>query len=512
MKGKLLLVDDEPFIRKGIAKLIENNVLGWSVVGEAENGEDALRQMRMLSPDLVVTDIRMPMMDGLELSKRIRESFPGTKAIILTGYRDFEYAQAALRYGVSEFLLKPCKEEELCRTLSSAYNEFLISVQQKTLERKEKQEGEHQLLRSLMLQLPYPVERNPALQSQLAGKDWWLVKVDTYLPSGKGYRQADQSLLQFAITNIVTEHLTEELGEEWIWLNVEHDSFAFMGASRQNDACLVKAAASVHQLLGITLTPKRMGDIAALSDLKEGYARFRIALPASVQNGTTSPYVVDEAKFRAVVGEISSFLQLGRTLELQRYLERVISVKSGTSASLEDCKMQAISLAMALNEVTNKQLEQRPSADIGFQIAELSTMDERRQIDRWLQNRVKLFDEILQEWVEGRNGRLVDKAIRYIELHYTNECSLADAANHVHLSPNYFSNVFKKETGETYTSYVTGFRMNKAKILLSNTDMKIAEIAQAVGYSDSNYFATAFKQTVGTPPSEFRKKGERFPE
>ncbi|MFH5181403.1 response regulator [Paenibacillus sp. TAB 01] len=131
MAGSIMIVDDEPLIRRGLRKLIETNELGWSVAGEASNGQEALLQLEQLKPNLILSDIRMPVMDGLELARHISERNCGTAVILLTGFRDFEYAQAAVRYGVKDFLLKPCPEEEICRVLRQAYEQLRVKAEQR---------------------------------------------------------------------------------------------------------------------------------------------------------------------------------------------------------------------------------------------------------------------------------------------------------------------------------------------------------------------------------------------
>lgn len=131
MIGKLLVVDDEAWFREGLMKLISTNELGWEVVGEAADGEEALAAMELCTPDLVITDINMPVMDGLSLTERLSDSNPNVMVIILTGYREFEYAQRAVRYGAVEFLLKPFSLDEVYRVLRKAYEKFRLNMLEK---------------------------------------------------------------------------------------------------------------------------------------------------------------------------------------------------------------------------------------------------------------------------------------------------------------------------------------------------------------------------------------------
>lgn len=512
MKGRLLIVDDEPLIRKGLAKLVEKNPLGWSVIGEAGNGQEAYTKLEELHPDLVITDIRMPLMDGLELARQIALSNPGTAVIILTGYRDFEYAQAAIQYGVKQFLLKPCPEEEVCRVLQDAFQQYRHLAAQKEREEEERLRREDQLLRSVLTRLPYDAEEAASLEAQLEGRVLWLLQVVHYFPRDRDYRREDLKLLQFAIGNILQELLGNHPGENR-WIPLEYNTFAFfLDHGSDGAAFFEEAAVVVKQLLGIELDAARYGEFHRFKDAETWLeARLRGTEPEGGAGSRTaeSPELqVNEAKARLIRGELTSLLLLGRPAELTSYIKGLLESLKTPSASLEMKKMDAFCIAMAMVDVMHKELEAGPPTigDIGGRVAELNLIRTPGEVELWLSSQAQAFEKAFLCWQTEHNSGLISRALRYMEEHYAEECSLAAVAAHAHLSPNYFGNLFKKETGESFSAYVTSLRMDKARLFLKNTDMKVAEIAQSVGYPDSNYFATAFKQTVGLSPTEYRKQ------
>ncbi|MDF2923002.1 MAG: response regulator [Paenibacillaceae bacterium] len=515
MKGSLLIVDDEPLIRKGLAKLVESNPLGWTVVGEAGNGREAVAKLDELKPDLVMTDIRMPLMDGLELAGYISENRPETAVIILTGYRDFEYAQKAIAYSVKQFLLKPCPEEEVCRVLQLAYGQYREQADARERETVQRRAKEDQLLRSVLLRLPYDAEEAALLEKKLAGREVWLLQVDSYFPPEREFRSKDLKLLQFAIGNILQEKLAA-LPEDSRWITLEYDSFAFfLPPDRENAQFFSEAAGIVQKLLGITLTAKRCG---IPQSLRETVAWLNALLRGREDNGNTEAdegkagpreLPLNETKVRLIRSELTALLLLGRPGELKDYLAGILHSIRQPSVSLDSAKIEAFCMAMAMHDVMRKELEADPAVtgDMGSRVAELNLIYTSQDVEQWLDGQTRVFNQALLHWQTARNSGLINRAVRYIEEHYAEECSLAAVAAHTHLSANYFGNLFKKETGESFSGYVSRFRLDKAKFLLKNTDMKIAEIAQAVGYPDSNYFATAFRQTIGLPPTEYRKQG-----
>ncbi|MBD2866973.1 response regulator transcription factor [Paenibacillus arenilitoris] len=517
MRGTMLIVDDELIIRKGLAKLIDSNVTGWVVIGEADNGQEAIRKMTDLQPQLVLTDIRMPLADGLEVAKHAAQRMPETAVVILTGHRDFEYAQAALRYGVRDFLLKPCSEEELCRVLRKAYE----AVREKDLSREKEtrrnRQQEEQLLRSMLLRLPCEEEALRPVEGRLIGRELWLLRIATYVPESRGYRKQDMKLLQFAVGNIIEEMLNNRTkGHRWFPLEFNEIAF-FLEKRETNASMLEETAAKLDELLGLDAVTSFCGVIERFGDAERLYGtkvsgRGEAARPAAGSAGKPSGALesFDEERVRTYAGELTSLLFLGRHAELQSYLARLAGNVADAGTEEEERKMNALSAAIALNEVIRKELGHK-AADIGLgdRIGKLSRLQGREALSEWFGERLASFEQAFQSWLGERNSGSVEQAIRYVEEHYMKDCSLGAAAAHVHLSTNYFGNLFKRATGESFNAYVAGYRLKKAKLLLANTDMKIAEIAEAIGYMDSNYFATAFRQGEGMTPTEFRKSKNR---
>lgn len=512
MRGTILVVDDEPIIRKGLTKLIDSNELGWAVIGEARNGQEAILKMKSMQPQLVLTDIRMPLADGLEVARYASEHMPETAVIILTGHRDFEYAQAAIRYGVRDFLLKPCPEEEICRVLRQAYGYFRELDLQKEKEVQQLRLQEEQLLRAMLLRLPHDADMAKSLGEKLIGHEFWLLRIESWLPEDRGYRSRDLKLLQFAVGNIVEELLNSRMKGHW-WFPLEYNEFSFfLEVHPDNAKTMSSITGVVKELLGLNSRLTCFGRLEAPGHAERLYEAAFFEGEGRRLSGDKAAGNLeirfDEDKIRTYRNEIASLLLLGRQAELQAYLAQLAEGVRGGGAGIEQHKMNALFAALALNEVMRKELDRDgvSEADIGRRIGQLSRLNGHDEIDRWFGQQLEGFGHAFRDWLGKRNSGTIDQSLRYVEENYMKECSLSAAAAHVHLSPNYFGNLFKKATGESFNAYVSRYRIQKAKMLLANTDMKISEIAEAVGYADSNYFTTAFKQVAGLSPTEFRKK------
>ncbi|MDF2646439.1 MAG: response regulator [Paenibacillus sp.] len=485
MRGTMLIVDDEPIIRRGLTKLVESNELGWVVIGEAGNGQEAILKMADMQPKLVLTDIRMPLKDGLEVARYASEHMPETAVVILTGHRDFEYAQAAIRYGVRDFLLKPCPEEEVCRVLREAYGQFREMDLQKEMEARQLLIQEEQLLRSMLLRLPHDADLVRPLEQRLIGSQFWLLRIESYMPEGRNYHSRDLQLLQFAVGNIIQELLNSRMkGHRWFPLEYNEIAF-FLEVHPENASTMRQIADVVKELLGLDNRMKCFGCLESSGHAEILYGAEMFGREGSHPSGE-------------------------RNAELQAYLSRMAEPIRGHEVVIEERKMHALCAAIALNEVMRKELERGDlsEAGIGRQIGQLSQLEKPEEIDVWFGQQLAIFENAFRRWLNDHsmNNNSIERSLRYVADNYMKECSLSAAAAHVHLSPNYFGNLFKKVTGEGFNVYVAKYRIQKAKMLLVNTDMKISEVAEAVGYEDSNYFATAFKQGANISPTEFRKR------
>ncbi|RTE10615.1 response regulator [Paenibacillus whitsoniae] len=511
MKGKVLIVDDEPLIRRGLMKMIAASQTGWSVAGEADNGMEAMALIEELRPDLVITDIRMPEMDGVELCRHISELERPIDVMVLTAYKDFEFAQAALRYGAIDFLLKPLSAEELTKPLAKAFKLFTERQEELVRSLAEQNRLLEHTLRAWLLGLPLEEAAVRRLRRTCEGRALLVFTVDSYTPAGKDYRREDARLLQFAVLNVMQELFAQAGGEGTI-VSVKHDVFAVAaaGAAAELDAYAGQATGMAHALLGLTLRSERVDSAS--------FAALYGCLAGSPQDAAQSkhdPLVPDHAeRSKSIQAEAVAYIVQGQIELLRSYWEGLIAAAAAMTPS--DAKLEGLAIALAMEAARKRVLE--PSADgspaghaedpgLGVWIEALQPLREAQEVAHWLRAQAQAFMYQLNSWLAGKNDKLLDKAVRYIEQHYKGDCSIHDVAQHVHLSVSYFSNLFKKETGESYTNYLTKFRLEKAKILLSNTNMKISEIAEAVGYDDPNYFTTVFRNWVRCSPSEFRRMG-----
>ncbi|MFH5183621.1 response regulator [Paenibacillus sp. TAB 01] len=509
---RILLVEDEPLFRKGLAKMIAGAEASWDVCGEAENGLVAERLIVELQPDLVVTDIRMPVMDGLELLRSTKAVFPDIEFIVITGFQDFHYAQAALRSGALDLLVKPCSKQDMHEALAKA-DAFVQKKQ--TAARKEASERQllqENALRAVFLRFPYRPEAAVELEQELRCSKLIVLHVADFLPADRGYTKRDVPLLQFAVLNIIDE-LLDAHGLWGSLLLIEAGRFALLlpaDAGAEEQRLLDAACSTVRQLLGLTVAAYAAGRVHRLSGLADLYeaameesAQSRVSGERDSESEAVLP--VNRVRQRLIGAQAAALIMAGQAEALQQYLDGLTKEMSAIDA--ETLPIEALSLSFALQDVARKQLERESDArGLTERISKLNECRSRDEISVWIKAETERFMGHYEEWQNRYSASAVTRAVRYIEERYAEQLSLQQVASHVHLNAAYFSHLFKKETGRSFVNFLIDLRMNKAKLLLSNTNLNVTEVSGMVGYDLPNYFAKLFKINTGLSPKEYRKQ------
>ncbi|MFC5451830.1 response regulator transcription factor [Paenibacillus aestuarii] len=515
VNGKVLIVEDQIHFRKGLIKMIESGSLGWDVVGEASNGQDALVQLDQVKPDLVLTDIRMPIMDGIEFVGHLRKSYPELLVVILTGYKNFEYAQAAVRHGALDLLIKPCTEQDVRQVLSKASGQFYARLSQQHKALGQQWLEQDQALRAICLDLPYAPSMTSELNALLAGSELWLLQLNHEDFIKRDHQKGDRSLLQFALSNIV-EELTAQAGLKVRLLLVEHDRFVLMAErSGVPESLKVQVEQAVKQYLNIRLHMIPMGLLASIEQLAERYGtvldaareRTDAVMPQAVESHAIPDMLwsLNQARVNELEVQLMSAILIGQSDRVQQLLEQMLTELG--HKSLEEVKVQGMALTIALNKLIQKQFDPDGGEAMVSISSDMPHSDwSQEQVISWANRQVKSFMLQFNHWQASKSDNVIEKAVLYIEQHYHEECRLTEVAMHVHLNPSYFSALFKKAKGESFTSFVTRYRLEKAALLLRNTDMKIFEIASSVGFDEPNYFTNVFKQRFRMSPKEYRSR------
>ncbi|MGG1515607.1 helix-turn-helix domain-containing protein [Paenibacillus oryzisoli] len=507
MKGKLFIAEDQPNFRKGLLKLVGKRSAEWEVTGEAGNGRDALFMMEKCVPDFLLTDIRMPHVDGLQLAEEIRSRGWLTKIVIVTGFKDFEYAQSAVKFGVLDFITKPCVESDILGVLDRIYVQLIEESQSQLLVEGWKRQHEDSELRAAIMGMPCSGEEVEALLKRMKQCELHFLRIPTYSPLEKHYSAQDVPLLQFAFTNIAGEHLTKWFPGGYRLFPLNASEWALLvdrSASwmETSPSWLQILTDSIHQYLRLALECSGQGLCTSTEELREGYKRY--CQEGERDLGSTNESLLNQTALYEKEKEIVTWLMSEDNSRLYRELkEQTIRI---SKLPPQTAKIEALLLAAAIHRLVQVQFPEWQMAVLPIEWDSVYKCATPEDIAAWLQRYINEFLQSHNNWLASKNDNPVKQAIRFIEESYMGVCGLAEVAAHVHLNPSYFSNLFKKETGESITGYIQNLRVQKAKLLLKSTDMKIFEISEATGFNDSNYFTHLFNKIAGVSPKEYRKQ------
>lgn len=525
-KYRLILLDDEEIVTNGIQRVFDLEGSGFEVVGIFHNPEKVLEQLESLRPDMIITDVKMPQMDGLEFSRQAKGVFPDVEIVILSGYDDFSYAQAAIKLGIRDYLLKPLKKADFNAMLGSMYQRIAEKKAQNLYYQSLQEFVENnyaEFKNNFFLDLADGAEYDPIQYQTIVqrdGKDvlnasYLLIKLDIYkMPMEMDYmsevgrlsQQVNDELSEFGCVEEFSADeslyfLLYHIAEEDV-CDVTTSANDFVEAMRQEGIILTVGISQLHH------GPKEF--FAARNDcIRQLFMKEMHIDESSEANpvrhseiNLTIPYAEIENLFRGI--------STGNAESVEEAIEKVYSVQGDPDKMLyreygvtitflillRMCQMQ--NKYEASRHIVNTEL-----LDLGYLQKTRPTMERKKEL-------VRTCSAALLELVSGRESsepsKMIMAALNYINQHFCENISLTEVAENINISKNYLCDIFKKELGITFMNYVTNLRIEKAKDYLANTDMKMYEVSDAVGYSDYAYFSQIFKKHTGTTLSAYRRQ------
>lgn len=538
---KVFLVEDEMVIRRGIKNSIGWEKEGYIFCGEASDGELAYPMIIKEKPDILITDIRMPFMDGLELCKLVKKELPNIKILILSGYDEFDYAKEAIRLGVTEYLLKPISSGKLLEALNGVSESIRREKEDKDLVRKYMEEmrenTEH--------------EKQKFFEQMIAGN----LSMADALETGKKYEMSLSAgmynLLLFRFTlgeenrksgellgeaEYAIEKLTERL--EYVFefqRGVEGWAFLLMADNEEQMSERVKELSKdLEEIMKNYSTIAYFGGIgqpvARLRELEESFREAERALAARFTMELNRIISVDDIRMAQNVDtlddiEITSFGEIEKTRTmLEKFLNNGVedeidefvdvyinelpeeNLKSVLMRQyiIMDAYIVMMSFCEKIEGIEGEM--QAQSEELKNSMKTIQTVEEIKNYIRMLLKKIIG----VRDTISGRRySDIIEIAKDQIRKTYmSDEISLNTVAAEVGMSPSYFSSIFSKEMGKTFVEYLTEIRMDRAKELLMCSSMKTSEIGYEVGYKDPHYFSYIFKKTQNCTPKEFRARGK----
>lgn len=524
---KVLIADDEPKVSQLIKNLIQWEPLKLELVATAHDGITALEEIKRYRPDIVITDIRMPGYDGIELIRYAKEVNPNIDFIIVSGYQHFDYAHNAIKYGVKDYLLKPLNKNEINAALAKMIERYKEVETEKFRKEQQNQEELKRKRRELLEQLyegKAPSENAAEIFGGREGASYQalVLKPDFEYPAGNPEAMA---MLLGKLSKIAEQSLREPC-TEFGQLTLGDRVFVVAGYLPENKKSFRKALNHIidecHLFRDIfpnlLLTIGAGGVREQIADISLSAAEAKEALldrliagggkicPYSAERHASKPSIpfitLEDRKKLIELVEASDIAQIHGWIRSLR--ERMVSAPGLTGRlALETLQEMKEMLFFALKN------------HVGIEAADSNAdMEFQRVLDMQnnLVNAFAVLDEYATQALErivelrkSENNRPVKEVQRYISKHYAAAISLEEVSSMAGFNATYFSTLFKKETGMNFLEYVTSVRIGAAKKLLGDTQRSIMEISHEVGYNDFKHFTKQFKKVTNLSPSEYRK-------
>ncbi len=536
---KVMIVDDEYYFREALKVSLDWEELGFTICAEAKNGNDALLKADELSPDIVLVDINMPVMDGLEFVKEIKNKGFDCKIVILTGHSEFQYAKQAVQLGVHNYLLKPVNEKELMeslldlkrviereRDIKIEFNKLKQQVKNSIPLLKEKFLNE--LIQGSLIRTEKSIANRMAYLNIQLSSDYYRV-ISIEINHDDDWDDEDIQLWKFAVSNIACEVLEGYFPYELCYDNNDLICIIIGSNEKNYDTQLlleskleiIRSVISKH--LEFTITIGVGNEKRSLFDIAASYDESLVALKNKLTLGLDRVITycsVEDSEIRVnlfTAGDknlLLIYMRTGDITEVMNLINRVFTQISEESLHHEILYVICVEMVSACMEFIIESglsvKEVLPNNLLNI-IEEIQSKGTILEIEEWLKSIFKNTLEAVSRKRSKKASGLIDDVKIYIHKNYgSSELNIDEIASNLYVNYSHLCFVFKRETGITINEYLTEYRMNKAKELFDNGIILVLDVAGRVGYSDANYFSKCFKKYYGLAPSKYIENKKHF--
>lgn len=536
----MLVVDDNPADRRGISTLIDWSELGIEVAGSCSNGVKALEFIKEKPVDILLTDIAMPLMNGIELAECLKSSHPGIKVVFMSCYSDFEYARSAVDLSIYGYVLKPIIPDDLLKVIRKLLEEFSDETK--------KQREKEAMLRQMKEMLPMVQEQ--FLKEMLLGNCYELgditirmdylglgtvtdngvyvlsLTIDDYEVHTGNMSIEDRYYISFTVKNEVAALCSAAMTILPVQFSIKDFSFIVLikpGPFDSSNPDIMDLAVGIHTALLSALKLSVSIGISKLSrDLTKAHELYKQSLDAvnskfySGSNPIVRYEMIESGKYASLdqavnleklYNEIKELVVSGDDKADAGFVDRYLQIEKGM---LPEAYVKSITYSM-VNMLAVAMTETGYSfADVfGSETAIWEKLGRYKTIvnvRQWLLNLFRALREYLAERNSSRGSKLVDAIRQIIKERYHEQITVEDISKAVFLSQSYANSIVKKETGKSIFDLLLEYRLETAKKLLMDPDSKVAVVSESVGYENKSYFSLMFKKYMGMSPSEYKAR------
>ncbi|WP_110932321.1 response regulator transcription factor [Paenibacillus bouchesdurhonensis] len=528
MDIKALLIDDEPLILNHLKNAIPWSELQIELVGTARNGVKGLELVMEFEPDIILCDIRMPLMDGLEFLQEIRKLGYETEVIMLTGYQEFEYARLALKHGVKDYILKPINYTELEASICKLADAVRSQRSEKRLAERQMKRmtglAHEKMMFDVLMGFTADVPRYLAAEDEQGDELSYaliLVDLDGYAQRTVSWTEQERKLWNFAVRNVLQEAIPDKglhyivvqmrQGEWCVLLQLERERARYAVTSEQMHEWARQIQHAVREHIKLTVSLSWDQGPIEIQALSQTYMKLQRGLMLYAGHEQLLPFTEEELARDAasvsewqLVEEITSGLKMYDKSKVEQGLERLKAklplISEHSALGIE--KFLQYGIIHLLREM--RELDFMNSSEEGMMWQHLQHSHSVKDL---LNVITKLESHIKELEINKKSSELLMiSAGEYIQSNLSTDIGVDDIANHLNISSSYFSHLFKNHYGETFVEYLRKQRMELAKTMLRLTSRSVTEVGALVGYSDRRYFSKVFQRYTGVTPTEYREQ------
>lgn len=517
----VFIVDDEVNVRIVLKKLINWNNYGFEIAAEAEDGIEALRKIEADIPDLLIADINMPGKNGIDLIKEISEKGYKTKVLLLTGYRDFNYARTAVNYRVMGYLLKPVDELELIDNLAKI---------KKELENTGIYENAHNIIRERFLRslaegrekygvLPINTEEIGIAFSE--NDAFAVMIVESESPSDNNFNDIDNECFVNEISDTIIDTVNAHL--QGYLFRDSQERFCIILYDNNVDVLDKKVVGVAEEMRAVVSKLSRYTVTIGLSSILRGERNLKFLYSEAVKSldamfllgknrviryssESFDSINKDFEKLHEMLNSLLKYIEEIDRTQTQVMLENIIEAIKKQNIKHNQFQQLIVEVLVGMSKIIrelNGDVSQvfGEEFDILEHIRKKYTLNDAKE---WLESLINRTCEYIENIREKRPNSVIREVISYIRENYSADITLKSLAGRFYVNSLYLGQLFKKETGESFNDCLAGIRIENSIKLLKNTDLKVYEIAERVGYKEIQYFYKIFKNVTGSSPSIYR--------
>lgn len=486
------LLDDEPFILEGLKYILPWEEHGFEIVGSSNNGFDGYNEIINKNIDLIITDIMMPKMTGLELIEELKKSSYESNFIVLSAFQEFEYAKKAISIGAENYLLKPIDTEELSNNLKTVYAK---------LKKKEKIASDDKLVKNNLL-------------LSILTEEYSLDTEEKWNRLNHNFKSSSYAvaIIEFKSgSNDISKILKSCIDNKQFMYCIQSQSKALLIVDEDDKSLIIdkltvlknKIASVIEDSIYISSGKF----VNSLNELHDSYqtankiSDYKIVYPNISWIKEYKDGSIDEDNINIEFEELKKILMNKDFSNTTEYIKDMFINLKNEKTSPKQIKMKAIEIFLNVYNYFNDTKLMKGLNIYLENTINNSTIDD---IEFELISMVKYMQSKLENTEESISPVII-KLLKHIETNYKDDLNLKEISESLNINSIYLGQLFQKETGILFSDYINNFRINKAKDLLVNTSLKASEIGDLVGYANKNYFYRKFKNIVGVTPSDWRK-------